>query len=73
MLSSKKLTCKGTLMQVFICPRPITPYPHPLTHCVSVYSILIHTGKGGVEGRRVKLKIKGEGQLFPKAGSKIPT
>ncbi len=32
----KKFTCKGTLIP-----------PPPLTHCIRVYSILIHTGKGG--------------------------
>jgi hypothetical protein len=45
MSSSKQLTCKETLRQVFICLRPQIPYP-PLTHCICVYSILIHTGKG---------------------------
>jgi hypothetical protein len=30
MSSSKKLTCKGTLQQVFICLTPRTPYT-PLT------------------------------------------
>jgi hypothetical protein len=34
-----QLTCKGTLQQVFICLRT----PPPLTHCIRVYSILIHT------------------------------
>jgi hypothetical protein len=46
---SKKLTCKGTLRQVFYvseAPSPpmIPSLPLP-TQCVSVYSILIHTGK----------------------------
>jgi hypothetical protein len=41
----KKLTCKGTMRQVFFCLRPRTPYP--LTHCIRVYSIPIHTEKGG--------------------------
>jgi hypothetical protein len=26
------------------------PIPPPLTHCIRVYSILIHTGKGGEGG-----------------------
>jgi hypothetical protein len=51
----KKLACKGTLMQVFYLSEapspPITPYSVPLTHCVRVYSILIHTGSGGGGGR----------------------
>jgi hypothetical protein len=27
-----KLTCKGTLRQVFVCPRPRTPYPDGSTY-----------------------------------------
>jgi hypothetical protein len=43
----KKLTCKGALRQVFICLRLRTPYPSPpTTHCICVYSILMHTRKG---------------------------
>ncbi len=38
---------KGTLRQVFFCLRPRIPYPSLLTHCLRVYRILIHTGKGG--------------------------
>jgi hypothetical protein len=46
MASSKKLTCKGTLRQVFICLRHRT-HTHPPLHTVPIreYSILIHTGK----------------------------
>jgi hypothetical protein len=49
MPSSKKLTCKGTLRQLFICLRPGTPYPTPpyTLYCIRVYSILFHTVKGG--------------------------
>jgi hypothetical protein len=44
----KKFTCTGTLRQVFICLRLRIPYPPPpFTHCIRVYRILIHTGKGG--------------------------
>jgi hypothetical protein len=42
MSSSKKITCKGTLRQVFICLRPRThPQPPPLTHLirVTVYTV----------------------------------
>jgi hypothetical protein len=50
----KKLTCKGILRQVFICLRPTPPSYDPmlppLTHCIRVYSKLIHTGKGGRGG-----------------------
>jgi len=42
----KKLTCKGTLRQVFICLRPRSTYPPYNVKC-TVYSMLIHTGKGG--------------------------
>jgi hypothetical protein len=40
----KKLPCKGTLWQVRICQSPGTPTP--FLHCIRVYSMLIHTGKG---------------------------
>jgi hypothetical protein len=46
----KKLTCKGTSPQVFIC----LCIPPPFTHCIRVYSILIHTGKGGGVGEPVR-------------------
>ncbi len=62
----KKLTCEGILWQVFICLRPRTLYP-PLTHCVRVYSILTHRGKG--RGRRVISK-KVRWATVHKAGSK---
>jgi hypothetical protein len=40
---------------VFICLRP------PLTHCILVYSILIHTGKGGrVDQREEERGNRGE-------------
>jgi hypothetical protein len=47
----KKLTCKGTLRHVFICPRSL-----PLTHCIHVYCILIHTGKEPGELTREKAR-----------------
>jgi hypothetical protein len=48
MSSSKKLTCKGTFFyQVLSVWGPESHTPPPLTHCIRVYSILIHTGKGG--------------------------
>ncbi len=53
MLLSKKITCKKTLRQVFYLSEapspPMTPYspPPPLTHCMRVCIILIHTRRGG--------------------------
>jgi hypothetical protein len=41
-MSSKKID----LRQVFICLKPRTPYPPSLSHCIRVYSLRIHTGKG---------------------------
>jgi hypothetical protein len=58
----KKVPCKGTLWQVFICMRPGPPR---LTRCLHVYSILIHTGTGGGEPER-----RGEGQQLTKLGRK---
>jgi hypothetical protein len=46
----KKLTCKGTLRQMFYlseAPYPILPPPYTLYTCIQV---LIHTGKVGVGG-----------------------
>jgi hypothetical protein len=46
----QKFTCKGTLRQVFICLRfhpSYDPIPPPPIHCILVFCILIHTGKGG--------------------------
>ncbi len=64
---------KFTMRQVFICLRPTTPYP-PYKLCISVYSILIHTGKGGGgEGERVEPERRGEGQQDQKYWLKIPT
>ncbi len=48
-------------------PEPHTP---PLTHCICVYSIFIHKGKGG-GGNWTRDKARGA--TVHKAGSKIPT
>jgi hypothetical protein len=68
MSSSKELTCKVTLRQVFICLRPRTPGHPPLTHCIRVHSIHIHTGRG--EGGRVEPVRRLQGQQFTKLGWK---
>ncbi len=39
-----------------------------LTHCIRVYSILIHTGKGGGEERIVEPERRFGGQQFTKLG-----
>ncbi len=71
-IKAKKFTCKGTVQQVFICLRPPPPrQPHtspPLTHCIRVYSILIHTGKGGRGESQPERRL--EGQQFTKLGRK---
>ena len=54
----KKLTCKGTVRQVFICLRPRTPYPPPFH---TVY--LLTKGRGG-EGGRVEPERRLEGHQF---------
>ncbi len=59
----KKVTCKGTLRQVFICLKPRIPYP-PL-HNVYVYTVYIFTQGGG---ERVEPDRRGEGQQFTKLG-----
>ncbi len=43
----KILTCKGTFRQVFYLSEAPPLHTPPFTHCMRVYSILIHTGKGG--------------------------
>jgi hypothetical protein len=71
MSSSKKMTCKGTLRQVFICLRPRTPYPPPpVTHntCIQHTSTSLH--REGWGGGTVEPEIRA---TVYKAGSKIPT
>ncbi len=67
----KKLTCKRTLRQVFISLKPRPHIPHPLTHCIRVFSILIHTGNGGGRERWTRERVRGA--TVHKAGSKIPS
>ncbi len=70
MSSSKKFTCEGTLRMVYLSQSPsppMTPYPPPLTHCMPIYCILIHSGKGGGELTREKVR----GATAHEAGSKI--
>ncbi len=48
-LSKKNRPVKGLCNMCFICLRPLLPswdsISPPLTHCLGLYSILIHTGK----------------------------
>ncbi len=52
-LHLKKLTCRGTLWQVFICLRPRTPYP---PHTVNVYTVYLFTQEKGRGPGRVEPK-----------------
>ncbi len=44
------------------------PHPSPLTHCILVYGILVHTGKGGGGGELTREKVRGT--MLHKAGRK---
>jgi hypothetical protein len=78
MSSSKKLTCKGTLRQVFICLRPRTPYtaytpiplPYTMYTCKQYSTYFLHR-EGGRRGDWTREKVRGA--TVHKAGSKIPT
>jgi hypothetical protein len=67
----KKLTCKGTLRQVFICLRPRVPHtPPPNTvYVYKVYCTYSHGGEGG-QGGRVEPERWLEGQQYTKLGRK---
>ena len=69
---SKKWTRKGTLRQVFYLSEAPPSYdpilPSPLTHCIRVYSTLIHTRKGGGGGELTREKVRGA--IVHKAGRK---
>ncbi len=57
---------------MLICLRPRTPNPPFHTVCIRVYSIHIHTGKGGGGGRESSTRKKVRGATVHKAGSKMP-
>jgi hypothetical protein len=75
---SKILICKGTLRQVFYLSEapspPMTPYSIPLTHCIReiVYTVNIHAGRGGGEGRKLTREMV-RGAVVHKALSKVLT
>jgi hypothetical protein len=68
MLHLKKLTCKGTLRQAFICLGPHAP---PL-YTVYVHTVYLFT-QGRVEVGECCTREKVRGATAHKAGSKIPT
>ncbi len=71
MLSSKKFICEGTLSAgVYLSEAsspPMTPIPL-LTHCIRVYSTLIHTGKEGGGGGLELTREQVRGAAVNKAG-----
>ncbi len=71
----KKITCKGTLRQVFYVSDALSPstvlrltHTLPPLHTVLVYvytdSILIHTGKGERGGELPREKVRGAGRKY---------
>jgi hypothetical protein len=71
MLSSKNIELErkyGAGVSLSEAQKPIPPFT---VHCIRVYSVLIHTGKGvgGESSTREKVR----GATVHKAGSKIPT
>jgi hypothetical protein len=67
MSSSKKITCKETLRQMFICLRPRTPYSLPY----ELYTCIQYTYSDREGGRReVEPERRFEGQHFAKLGRK---
>ncbi len=51
----QKLTCRGTLQQVFIClrPPPNTPHPLPAAYCLSILSLTVLCYRKGGEGEEL--------------------
>jgi hypothetical protein len=68
MSSSKKIDLERDFAASIYLSEAQNPIP-PLTHCIRLYSVLIHTGKGGGGSAREKVR----GETVHKAGSKIPT
>jgi hypothetical protein len=62
----KKLTCKGTLRQVFYLseapsPAMTLPYtPPPLTHCIGVYTQYTYSHKEGGGGSLPENRLEGQ-------------
>jgi hypothetical protein len=64
----KTLTCRGTLRQVFICLRPRTLCPPPITHCIQYTYSHREGGMGG--GGESWTREKGRGATAHKMGRK---
>jgi len=64
----RKLTCKGTLRQVFICPKAQNPIPY-LPNTLFACILYTYSHREGGELNREK----GRGAVVHKAGSKMPT
>ncbi len=62
MSSYKKFTCKGDFAAGVYLSEAQNPIPPSLTHCIRVYSIIIHTGKGRKGGGGVEPQRRGKGQ-----------
>jgi hypothetical protein len=66
MASSKKLTCKGTLGQVFIC---LSPEPHTFPsqlHAVFEYTVYLFTQGRRGRGGEIETERREEGLQFTK-------
>jgi hypothetical protein len=72
MSSSKEVTCKGTLRQLFICLRPMHTLPllHTVYTCIQ-YIYSYREGGGGGRGELRQREVYKGNSL--QAGSKIPT
>ncbi len=71
MSSSKKKDLKRDFAAGVYLSKAQILIPHPFTHCICVYSKLIHTGGGGGGGGgRVEPDRRLEGQQFTKLGQK---
>jgi hypothetical protein len=72
----KRLTCRGTLRQVFYLSEtptpPMTPYSPPPLHTIYVYTVYCtYTHRRGRGGEQTREKVRGA--IVHKACRKIPT
>ncbi len=72
MSSSSKIDLERDFASGVYLLRPRAPYPPPPAHGIRVYSISVHTWKGG-RGGRDEPERRFEGPTVHKSGSKIPT